>query len=139
VFIVLCIHAIPWCIDCEFPNPWGHVWDWRDGVLSTCLLAAPFLAGLLALRQGWLVPVSTVLSLLVTQLFGGVPLWSLVANEGRFIVILGFPSTMACFGIGHAARMIGVLAQRTSARWKMVAAPRVLRPRDVWMEVREIK
>lgn len=82
MFIVLCIHAIPWCIDCEFPNPWGHVWDWRDGVLSTCLLAAPFLAGLLALRQGWLVPVSTVLSLLVTQLFGGVPLWSLVANEG---------------------------------------------------------
>src|SRR5438445_188978 len=51
------IHPVPWCFDCELPNPWGHVAGWADDVLTLWLLTAPFLAGVFALRMGWLVPV----------------------------------------------------------------------------------
>ena len=73
------------------------------------LFAAPFLAGLLALRRGWLVPICVVLALLVTQPLGGVALWSLRENEGPVILISGFPAAFACFGLGYVVRVLAGL------------------------------
>jgi hypothetical protein len=84
------------CIDCEFPNPWGRVGSAVDTPLLVWLAVAPFLAGLFALKKGWLVPVSMVLALLVTQPLGGVLWWSLRDNEGPFILVFGLPATAAC-------------------------------------------
>jgi hypothetical protein len=104
--IALSIYPIPFCIDCEFPNPWGHAAVWAEVPVSVWLLIAPFMAGLFALRRGWLVPISVVFALLVTQPVGGVAWWSLTDNEGPFILILGLPVTLTCFGIGYMIRKI---------------------------------
>lgn len=109
--IALSIHPTPWCIDCEFPNPWSHISDGGDVVLTVWLLIAPFLAGLFALRRGWLVPVGMVLALLITQPLGGVAWWSLRENEGPFILILGLPTCAACFAFGQLVRSAVVLIQ----------------------------
>ena len=107
----LIIHPVPWCFDCEFPNAWGHVDGPADVVLSAWLLIAPFLAGLFGVRRGWIVPVCMVLALLVTQPIGGVEWWSLRANEGPVIIMLGVPLTAASFGLGYLVRGIGILAK----------------------------
>jgi uncharacterized protein YybS (DUF2232 family) len=110
--IALCIYPIPFCIDCEFPNPWGHIDAKGEVPVSVWLLTAPFLAGLLALKKGWLVPVFVVFALVLTQHLGGVAWWSLRENEGPFILILGFPVTAVCFGIGYLIRTIVVFLRR---------------------------
>jgi hypothetical protein len=99
--VALSIFPLPFCIACEFPNPWGHVSVWPEVPVSVWLLAAPFLAGLFALKRSWLVPVVVVFALLITQPLGGVALWSLRDNEGPFIIGLGLPITAACLGFGH--------------------------------------
>ena len=81
--LALALYPLPFCIDCEFPNPWGHADVWEEGTLSVWLLAAPLLAGLFALRRGWLVPVLVVFALLVTRPLGGVAWWSLKNNKGQ--------------------------------------------------------
>ena len=105
--IALCIHPLPFCIDCEFADPWGHKANAFDVPLLIWLLVAPFLAGLLALRRGWLVPICVVLALLVTQSIGGVAWWSLRENEGPFILIFGLPTTAVGFGIGYLIHKAG--------------------------------
>ena len=107
----LCVHPVPWCFDCEFPNPWGHVYSKVDDALSAWLLIAPFLVGLFSFRRGWLVPMWMVFALLVTQPLGGVAWWSLRDNEGPIIILLGVPLCTACFGVGHLVRGIGVLVK----------------------------
>lgn len=98
--VALTVYPLPFCIDCEYPNPWGHVPAKGEVPVSWWLLVAPFLAGAFRLRKGWLVPICVVLALLVTQPLGGVALWSLRENEGPFILLLGLPVTGACFSLG---------------------------------------
>ena len=114
--IALCIYPIPFCIDCEFPKPWGHVSVQGEGLVFAWLLIAPVLAGLLALRNGWLVPICAVLALPITQPLGGVAWWSLRDNEGPFILYVGLLAAMACFGIGHLIRIIVVCMKGVMAK-----------------------
>jgi hypothetical protein len=107
--IALCVHPLPFCIDCEFPDPWGHKSSPFDGPLLVWLLIASFLAGLFALWKGWLVPIFVVLALLATQPLGGVTWWSLRDNEGPFILALGLPAAGVCFGFGYLVHKIAAL------------------------------
>lgn len=108
--IALCIHPLPFCIACEFPDPWGHKSNAFDVPLLIWLLIAPFLAGVFALRKGWLVPICVVVALVATQPIGGVDWWSLRENEGPFILNFGLPTTALCFVVGYlvhkAAEMV---------------------------------
>lgn len=104
--IALSIHPIPFCIDCGISSPWGHASAKGDDLLTCWLLISPFLAGLFALRVGWLVPLATVFSLLLSQPIGGVAWWSLRENEGPVILLVGLPATLICFGIGYLARSL---------------------------------
>jgi hypothetical protein len=97
---------LPFCFDCEYPNPWDHVSVKAEVPVSYWLLIAPFLAGAFPMRWGWSVPVVVVLALLATQPLGGVAWWSLRGNEGPVILVLGLPLTAACFGIGRFARAV---------------------------------
>ncbi len=102
----LIAYPLPFCIDCEYPNPWRHVSVNGRIPVSLWLLFAPFLAGALRVKRGWLVPVVAILALAATQPLGGVAWWSLRENEGPFILLLGLPITAACWGIGRLTRAI---------------------------------
>ncbi len=110
--IALSLHPTPWCFNCEFSNPWGHVSDRIDDILGAWLLIAPFIAGLFAFKKGWLVPVSMVLATLITQPLAGVAGWSLRTNEGPIIVILGLPACAVCLLLGYCVRGTLLLARR---------------------------
>jgi hypothetical protein len=110
--IALSVHPTPWCFDCEFSNPWGHVNNRLDDILGAWLLIAPFIAGLFAFKKGWLVPASMVVATLVTQPLAGVPGWSLRENEGPIIVILGLPACAVCLLLGYCVRGTYFLARR---------------------------
>ena len=114
--IALILHPTPWCFDCEFANPWGHIYDWLDTALSIWLLVAPFLAGLFALRKGWLVPLSLVGALLASQSLGGVAWWSLRENEGPIILMFGLPTCAACFFLGSVVRLAAVFVNGVISR-----------------------
>lgn len=67
--IVLIFNPIPACVDCEFPNAWGHddAIVARDAtVLTVWLLCASFLAGLLRWKMSWLVPVGITIADIAT-------------------------------------------------------------------------
>jgi hypothetical protein len=102
----LIVYPVPFCIDCEYPNPWGHAGVWGEVPVGFWLLIAPFLAGVYPIKKGWLVPVVVVLALIATQPLGGVAWWSLRDNEGPFILLFGLPVTGACFGVGRLTRAI---------------------------------
>ena len=89
--VALTIHPIPWCFDCEFPNPWGHV-DTTNGwdmvVLAWWLVIASALAGFLAIRRSCLVPIGIVLAHLATQRVGGVE-WPSLWNIGSSGALCG--------------------------------------------------
>ena len=102
----LVAYPLPFCIDCEYPNPWGHQSVKAEGPVYFWLLIAPFVAGALPIKNGWLVPIVVVVALLATQPLGGVAWWSLRANEGPFIIILGLPVTALCFGFGFVTRYL---------------------------------
>lgn len=104
--ITLIFRPLPFCVDCEFPNPWGHVAKVGESLVFVGLFAAPLLAGLFALQRGWLVPIWVVAALLFTQPLGGVEWWSLRDNEGPVILIFGFPATFICFGLGYVVRVL---------------------------------
>ena len=108
----LSVYSLPFCIACEYPNPWGHVEVWQELPVTIWLAVAPFLAGLLALRNGWLVPICVIFALVITQPLGGVAWWSLRDNEGPIIVVLGLPVTSACFGLGYLVRLIAIASRR---------------------------
>jgi hypothetical protein len=109
--IALSIFPLPFCVACEFPNPWGHVAVWPEVPVSIWLVTAPSLAGLFALRRGWLVPIWVVFALLATQPLGGVELVSLRENEGPVIIGLGLPVTAACLGVGYVIRVVVVFTK----------------------------
>jgi hypothetical protein len=111
-FVAMSIHPVPWCVDCEFPNPWGHIANRTDDFLCAWALIAPFIAGLFEFKNGWLVPACIVIFTLITQPLGGVPWWSLLANEGPLIVIIGLPTCMGCFILGKLLRLAISSAKR---------------------------
>jgi uncharacterized membrane protein len=104
--MALAMHPTPWCVDCEYRNPWGHVSDRIDDVLAAWSLIAPFIAGLLSFRKGWLVPIFVVIATLITQPLGGVAWWSLRENEGPMIMIIGLPVCTFCFGLGRIIHLL---------------------------------
>jgi hypothetical protein len=107
-------YPLPFCIDCEYPNPWGHVSVKGEIPVSFCVLVAPLLAGAFPMKRGWLVPIVVLGSLLATQPLGGVAWWSLRENEGPFILLLGVPLMAVCFGVG---RLIGVVMDAVRRRF----------------------
>jgi hypothetical protein len=117
------LHPTPWCVDCEFPNPWGHVHDRMDDILDLWSLTAPFISGVLGLRKGWLVPIFIVLATLIAQPLGGVPLWSLVGNEGPMIIILGVPICVFSFGVGNVIHRAANLTLRNARAHRFSAPP----------------
>ena len=108
----LIVYPLPFCIDCEYPNPWGHASVQAEVPVSFWLLIAPFLAGAFPVKKGWLVPLVVVLALIATQPLGGVAWWSLRENEGPFILLLGLPVTAVCFGFGCLTRVIVTSVRR---------------------------
>jgi hypothetical protein len=107
--IVLTIHPIPECVDCEFPTPWGRndvVYDRDSNLLALWLILASFLASLCTFKWSWFVPLGIVLAHAVTQLRGGVPWWSLSGNEGPIILIVGLVVGSSSFMLGHLAQRL---------------------------------
>jgi hypothetical protein len=103
--LALFIYPIPFCIDCESPKPWNHETAAGEGPVAVWLFLAPLVAGFFRLHRGWIIPLFTVFALVITQPLGGVAMWSLVRNEGPFIVVLGVPTLMLCFGFGTGLRL----------------------------------
>jgi hypothetical protein len=112
VFVItlaaLAAHPIPECFDCEFPNAWGR----NDNAyyISAYLLDAWFViasaaAGFISVKRNWLVPLGITAAHLFTQPLGGVALWSLKANEGPLIVIVGLIAGMVCLVFGWLLRV----------------------------------
>jgi hypothetical protein len=90
--IVLAVHPIPECIDCEFPRPWGRddvAYHHAANILSVWFVVATITAGAFSIRKYWLVPISIAVADVITQPIGGVALWSLWNNEGPAILLLG--------------------------------------------------
>jgi hypothetical protein len=117
--LVLLLHPVPLCFDCEFPDAWGHHDDRWDMLILTWCLLAPFLAGLLVRRFAWLVPTTTVLAFLMTQHLGGVPAWSIINNEGPFIAVLGSLAALLYFEVGRllctiAISIVSIVASRAT-------------------------
>ena len=88
--VVLAIHPIPECIDCEFPHPWGRddvAYHHAADILSVWFMVATITAGFFSIRKYWLVPVLITFADVITQPLGGVALWSLRSNnyEGRHL------------------------------------------------------
>lgn len=107
--IVWIVHPVPFCIDCEFPNAWGHADNDRNDVVVIAWAAvAAFLGGLLAVRRSWLLPLGIVTAILISQPLGGVAWWSLRENEGPFIVVFGLPALAACLVAGHLVQIAAV-------------------------------
>lgn len=107
--VVLAIHPIPECIDCEFPRPWGRddvVYRHAADVLTVWFVVATITAGFFSVRKYWLVPVLITLAHLITQLLGGVALWSLRENEGPTIVLLGFAAGAIALLVGAIMRFL---------------------------------
>lgn len=107
-FIVLAIHPIPECVACEFPHAWGRndTAYTRDSTLvAGWLILASVLAGFWDIKSNWSVPGAIVLAHLLTQPIGGVPWWSLWANEGPMILLLGVPTGAASLVVGHLIRL----------------------------------
>jgi hypothetical protein len=107
-FIVLAMHPIPECVACEYPHPWGRndATYSRDSLLiAVWLILASLLAGFWGIKRNWLVPISIIVAHLLTQPIGGVPFWSLWANEGPMILLLGVPTGAASLLVGHLARL----------------------------------
>jgi hypothetical protein len=47
----LIAYPLPFCIDCEYPNPWGDVSVRGEIPVTFWLLIAPFLAGALLMKR----------------------------------------------------------------------------------------
>jgi hypothetical protein len=89
--LAVSLHPTPWCIGCETSTLWGHVDTQVDDVLQIWLLIAPFLAGLLDLKRGWLVPFS--------------------GTEAPFILLFGLPVCALCFLAGRLIRQVFAVAR----------------------------
>lgn len=110
-FIIAALTLVPqpWCFACEpLPlEPWGHTPSAADPyILLLTLVAAPSVAGFLRFPKSWLVPVSSILGLLLSQIAGGVPKWSLINNEGPFILIFVAPLVASLFLMALASRCL---------------------------------
>jgi hypothetical protein len=107
--LVLAIHPIPECIDCEFPRPWGRAdlaYLHTSAILDVWFVVASITAGYCSARRYWLVPVSIVIAHVITQPLGGVALWSLWSNEAPLIVLLGFVAGVVCLSVGGIMRFL---------------------------------
>ena len=107
--VVLAIHPIPECIDCEFPHPWGRddvTYHHAADILSVWFVVATITAGFCSIRKYWLVPVLITFADVITQPLGGVALWSLRSNEGPVIVLLGLVAGALGLLVGAIMRFL---------------------------------
>jgi hypothetical protein len=109
--LAVSLHPTPWCIGCETSTLWGHVDTQVDDVLQIWLLIAPFLAGLLDLKRGWLVPIVMVLAQWVAQPLAGEPWVSFSGTEAPFILLFGLPVCALCFLAGRLIRQVFAVAR----------------------------
>lgn len=107
-FFILAIHPIPECVACEFPQAWGRddlAYTRDSTLLASWFILASLVAGFGDVKSAWLVPVAILMAHLLTQPIGGVPWWSLWANEGPMVLLLGIPTGAACLVVGHLLRL----------------------------------
>src|SRR5215831_6599223 len=107
--VLLAIHPIPECIDCEFPHPWGRddvAYRHAADILNVWFVVATITAGFFSVRKYWLVPFLITLAHVITQPLGGVSLWSLRSNEGPTIVLLGLVAGALGLWVGAIVRFL---------------------------------
>jgi hypothetical protein len=107
--IVLIFNPIPACVDCEFPNAWGHndaIVGHDSVVFMVWFLGASCMAGLLRWKRSWIVPVGITIADIATQHLGGVPWWSLKDNEGPVLLIVGVVSGVFSLLLGMCVRSV---------------------------------
>ncbi len=107
--VLLSIHPLAECFDCEGPNPWGRndLFYYRAiYVFDAWFLITSIASGFCSIRKYWIVPFSLTFAYLVTQPLGGVPMWSLRANEGPVIVIAGVLVGVASLLAGVVIRVV---------------------------------
>lgn len=104
MLLVLWLHPMPFCIDFELPDSTVDSSAQDGAILLTCLVAGPLFAGLLSLRRGWLVPITAVGALMLSQSIGGVS-EPLLLESGAFLLMFGLPITLGCFGLGRLFKL----------------------------------
>lgn len=105
----LILFPIADCFDCQYQNAWGRndaTYEIRSIVFDCWLVGASFSIGILRRRWGWLVPVAIVLIGCATEPLGGVPLWSLINNEGPMMLLIGGIIGLISFFIGTGLRIL---------------------------------
>jgi hypothetical protein len=109
--VVLAVHPLPECFDCEGPRPWGRddlAYHYGVAIFDGWFVLASISAGFFSFRKYWLVPPLIVLADLVTQPLGGVALWSLWNNEGPVMVIIGSVMGALCLLAGVLGKFVVV-------------------------------
>jgi hypothetical protein len=107
--VILAIHPLPECFDCESPRPWGRddtAYHHGVAILEAWFILASITAGFCSVRKYWLVPLLIVAADLVTQPLGGVALWSLWNNEGPVILLIGCVMGALCLLAGVLFRLV---------------------------------
>jgi hypothetical protein len=108
MFIGLALFPIPWCVDCEFPNPYGidaAVLAHRASIFEIWSISAIFLSAFLKFKKFWLIPLGIMIADLMTQHLGGVTWQSLRDNEGPFIILIDLVAGFVLLGLGILSRM----------------------------------
>ena len=108
------------CIDCEGPHPWGRndaSYLLRSNIFLAWLFGTSFLFGLFRVRGGWVAPPLIALGDCLTQHIGGVPWWSLLGNEGPFILAIDSFVGLTGLALGGCASF---LVKKAQARHRIV-------------------
>ncbi len=88
--VVLVRFPLADCFDCEGPHPWGRddvAYLSRSHLFTAWLFGISFLLGICRARFGWVAPLLIAVGDCLTQHIGGVSWWSLLNNEGPFILL----------------------------------------------------
>jgi hypothetical protein len=107
-FIALALFPIPWCVDCEFPNPYGldaGVLAHRELLFDIWSVSAIFFSVFLRIRRPWLIPLGIMIADLMTQHLGGVTWQSLRDNEGPFIILFDLVAGFTLLVLAFFLRM----------------------------------
>ena len=97
------------CFDCEGPNPWGRndvAYLLRSRLFMAWLAGSSILLGVYRVPFGWSAPLLIAMGDLLTEHIGGVAWWSLLNNEGPFILLFDIGFGMAGLGLGALIQVI---------------------------------
>jgi O-antigen/teichoic acid export membrane protein len=122
ILVSLCglvVFPIADCFDCEGPHSWGRddaAFAVRTTLFLYWLVGASLLAGFSRRRFDWTVPIAITVICCATEPLGGVPLWSLLRNEGPVGLIFSGSIGLASFLLGMAARFVVEILRRRVLR-----------------------